>query len=69
MSTGARRVAARGARARRPIAVLVAVFIGLGGLGAAAGAALGEIGAGHSTPHLERHHHLPDSPPEGVMRG
>jgi hypothetical protein len=36
--------ATRRFRIPRPIAVLVAVFLGLGGLGAAAGAALGAVG-------------------------
>lgn len=48
------------ARARgvmRPIAVLIAVFIGLGGLGGAAGMALGAVGAASSTAHFGGGHH------------
>jgi len=40
-------------RLRRPLAVLVALFLGLGGLGTAAGAALGASGG----PPGPGHHH------------
>ena len=50
-------------RLRRPAALLVAVFLGIGGLGTAAGAALGAAAAGapaghghlHGDPHAGRH--------------
>ena len=47
---------------RRPVAVLVAVVVGLGGLGGATGALLGELGGGpgmhqdRGQPGRERHH-------------
>jgi len=41
--------------AKRPIVWLIAIVIGLGGLGAGAGMALGGIGAAMATPH--DHHH------------
>jgi hypothetical protein len=49
-------------RMGRPIAALVAVFVGLGGLGAAAGAALGAVG-GPATPHVAGPHHHGDVGP------
>jgi hypothetical protein len=42
-------------RLRRPLAVLVAVFLGLGGLGTAAGMVLGAVAAG--PPAGPGHHH------------
>jgi hypothetical protein len=42
-------------RRRRPAAVLVALFLGLGGLGAVAGTALGAVSSGPPTGH--GHHH------------
>jgi hypothetical protein len=51
MSAAATSGAAR--RTTRPIAALVAVFVGLGGLGAAAGATLGAVGG----PHVGAAHH------------
>jgi len=46
-------------RTTRPIAALVAVFVGLGGLGAAAGATLGAVG-GPAAPHVGAAHHHGD---------
>jgi hypothetical protein len=43
-------------RHRRPLAVLVAVFLGLGALGTAAGTALGAVGAASATPFAGGHH-------------
>ena len=49
---------ARPRSARRPVAVLIALFVGLGALGAAGGTALGAIGAASaSTPFGDGHHH------------
>lgn len=49
---------ARPRAARRPIAVLVALFVGLGALGAAGGTALGAVGAAStSAPFGDGHHH------------
>lgn len=48
-------------RLRRPAAVLVALFLGLGGLGAAAGTALGAVGAADAGPRAG-HGHLHDDP-------
>jgi hypothetical protein len=45
-----------GTRARRPVAVLVALFLGLGAVGTAAGAALGAVGAASAGPHIGHHH-------------
>lgn len=61
-----------GGRLRRPkraIVVLIAALVGLSGLGATAGVALGEIGAA-SSPHVEfgGHHHRP-VPPRGPGTG
>jgi hypothetical protein len=44
----------------RPIAVIIGVVIGLGGLGGAAGAILGELGGAGSEMHLDegRHHDI-----------
>jgi hypothetical protein len=53
-------------RARRPVAALLAVFLGLGAVGTAAGAALGAVGAASSgAPAGHGHHHVgpgPDGP-------
>ena len=38
-------------RLRRPLAMLVAVFLGLGGLGTAAGLALGAVSVGAPSGH------------------
>jgi hypothetical protein len=38
----------------RPVAVLAAVLVGLGGLGGATGALLGELGGARSAGHMER---------------
>lgn len=53
-------------RVQRPIVVLVALFLGLGGLGTAAGAALGAVG-GHAAaaPFDGHHHHGPAGPRPG----
>jgi hypothetical protein len=45
-----------GTRARRPVAVLVALFLGLGAVGTAAGAALGAVGAASAGPQIGHHH-------------
>ena len=42
-------------RLRRPLAVLVAVLLGLGGMGTAVGAALGGVAADASPGHGHRH--------------
>jgi TRAP-type mannitol/chloroaromatic compound transport system permease large subunit len=54
---------------RRPLAVLVAVFLGLGAPGTAAGTALGAVGAVSAAPFAGGHHdhdfdHGPGSRPE-----
>jgi hypothetical protein len=54
--------ATRRHRIPRPIAVLVAVFLGLGGLGAAAGAALGAVGGESASAPFAGHHHHDDGP-------
>jgi hypothetical protein len=57
--------------ARRPVALLVAVFLGLGGFGAAAGAALGGIGAASSADGHHVHgpgHHDPELGPHPERR-
>jgi hypothetical protein len=47
--------------ARRPAAILIALFIGLGVLGAAGGTALGAVGAASAaTPFGDGHHHHGD---------
>jgi hypothetical protein len=49
---------ARPRSARRPVAVLIALFVGLGALGAAGGTALGAVGAASAdAPSADRHHH------------
>ena len=45
---------------RRPIAVLVALFLGLGAAGAATGAALGAVGSDSAGPHGGHGHHRDD---------
>ena len=44
----------------RPVAVIIGLVIGLGGLGGAAGAILGELGGAGSEMHLDegRHHDI-----------
>jgi len=54
---------ARPRTARRPVAVLVALFVGLGALGAAGGTALGAVGAASAVPFGDGHHH------DGAGRG
>lgn len=50
-------------RLRRPAAALVALFLGLGGLGTAAGAALSAVGtASADAPPGFGHHHDDDGP-------
>jgi hypothetical protein len=52
-------------RLRRPLAVLVAMFLGLGALGTAAGTALGAVGAVSAMPFAGGHHdHGPGFRPE-----
>ena len=53
---------------RRAVAGLVAVFIGLGALGATAGAALGSVGAASTHGH-DRGHLAPGQGGPGVARG
>jgi hypothetical protein len=61
--------ASRALGAKRSIAVLVAVFLGLGGIGTAAGAALGGIGAASSAElGGGHHHHGPGSGPRPEAR-
>lgn len=45
-----------------PIAALVAVFIGLGGIGGAAGMALGAVGAASGAHPGGDHHHRGEGP-------
>ena len=48
----------RSRSARRPVAVLIALFVGLGALGAVGGTALGAVGAASaSSPFGDGHHH------------
>ena len=47
---------ARPRTTRRPIALLIALFVGLGALGAAGGTALGAVGAASSTPGVDGGH-------------
>ena len=51
-------------RRARPAAVLVALFLGLGGLGAAAGTALGAVSSGPPLGH-GHHHDAPRVPGTG----
>lgn len=51
-----RRGAARLRGIKRPIVVLIATVIGLGGVGTAAGMALGAVGDDSSRPHVGRGH-------------
>jgi hypothetical protein len=44
-------------RARRPLALLVALFLGLGAVGTATGAALGAVGAASDGPQVGHGHH------------
>lgn len=43
--------------ARRPVVLLVAAFLGLGAVGATAGAALGAVGAASAGPSAGHDHH------------
>ena len=53
-------------RLRRPLAVLVALFLGLGALGTAAGTALGAVGATSAdAPSGSGHHHDDPRLPRG----
>lgn len=56
----------RRSRAKRPLVALAAVFIGLGGIGAAAGTALGAVGAA-PTAHVGGDHRHPDAGPASRM--
>jgi hypothetical protein len=57
MDTSAfRRAAARVRGVKRPIAVLIAAAIGLGGVGVATGMALGAVGDDSLRPHIGRGH-------------
>ena len=49
-----------GARARRPVTVLVAALLALGATGAVAGAALGAVGAASDRPYPAHHHPVDD---------
>jgi hypothetical protein len=56
-------------RARRPVAVLVAVFLGLGAVGTAAGAALGAVGAATADVPAGFGHHGHDNGPHPPRPG
>ena len=65
------RLRSRRPRLSRPVMVLTALVVGLGGLGAATGAVLGELGAASSTAHHQvghGHHDDDDGPGPAFQR-
>ena len=65
------RLRSRRPRLSRPVVVLTALVVGLGGVGAAAGAVLGELGSASSAPHHQfghGHHDDDDGPGPAFTR-